>query len=151
MQPGEEIELGGRALEVLYTPGHTPDSISLLDREARLLLTGDFLYPFELYAFLPNSSLGDYQLAADRVLATVPDDARLFGAHREGPPGAPRLAMDDVRDLASTLRALSEGEIEGTDVYPVRYRVNDRLDLLTEPAWLARWDETHPGFGTGAR
>lgn len=151
LKPGEEIELGGRELEVLYTPGHTPDSISLLDRAARLLLTGDFLYPFELYAFLPNSSLGDYQRAADRVLATVPDDARLFGAHREGPPGAPRMAMDDVRDLASTLRALSEGEIEGTDVYPVRYRVNDRLDLLAEPAWLARWDETHPGFGTDAR
>ena len=147
LSPGESIELGGRRLEVLYTPGHTPDSISLLDREASLLFTGDFLYPGPLFAFLSNSSLGDYQRAASTVLARVAPDTRLFGAHRVEPPGAPRLAMEDVRDLGATLQALSRGELSGTGTYPVSYRVNERIDLLAEPAWLARWEETHPGFG----
>ncbi|MEM9177694.1 MAG: MBL fold metallo-hydrolase [Myxococcota bacterium] len=151
LAPGESIELGGRRLEVLYTPGHTPDSISLLDPDARLLFTGDFLYPGPLFAFLSNSSLGDYRRAAATVLARVDPDARLYGAHRAAPPGAPRLAMDDVRDLAVTLRALAAGELDGEGVYPVRYGVNERLELLAEPRWLARWSEFHPDFGPRPR
>ena len=38
---GEVIDIGGRAFEVVHIPGHTPGSIALLDRENRMLLTGD--------------------------------------------------------------------------------------------------------------
>ena len=31
---GDRIDLGGRSLEIIATPGHTPDAISLLDRRA---------------------------------------------------------------------------------------------------------------------
>ena len=55
--------------------------------------------------------------------------------------------MEDARNLAETLRALYAGELEGEGIYPVSYPVNERLDLLAEPAWLARWEETHPDFG----
>ena len=151
LAPGESIDLGGRSLEVLYTPGHTPDSISLLDREADLLFAGDFLYPGPLFAFLSNSSLGDYRRGAETVLARAAGGAHLYGAHRSAPPGAPRLAMDDVRDLSTTLEALAAGELEGTGMYPVSYAVNDRIDLLVEPAWLVRWEEFHPGFGERPR
>ena len=151
LQPGEAIDLGGRSLEVIYTPGHTPESISLLERARGLLFTGDFLYPGELYAFVPNSSLGDYRRAAATVLASVPDDVFLFPGHRSDAARTKRLAMDDVRDLVETLRALSAGELEGAGTYPVSYPVNDRLDLLAEPTWLARWRETHPDFGERPR
>ena len=39
--PGEVIDLGGRTLEVLALPGHTPGGILLLLREDRILFTGD--------------------------------------------------------------------------------------------------------------
>ena len=39
------IDLGERNLEVIATPGHTPDAISLLDRANGLLFTGDTYYP----------------------------------------------------------------------------------------------------------
>jgi glyoxylase-like metal-dependent hydrolase (beta-lactamase superfamily II) len=42
---GDRIDLGGRWLEVIATPGHTPDAISLLDRANGLLFTGDTYYP----------------------------------------------------------------------------------------------------------
>ncbi len=57
LQPGSRLDLGGRELRVLYTPGHTDDSISLLDVRASLLFAGDFIYPGDLYGFMPNSNL----------------------------------------------------------------------------------------------
>jgi glyoxylase-like metal-dependent hydrolase (beta-lactamase superfamily II) len=38
---GEKIDLGGRVLEVVPTPGHTPDAVALWDVQNRLLFTGD--------------------------------------------------------------------------------------------------------------
>ena len=38
---GQVFDLGGRKLEVIYTPGHTAGEICLLDKENRLLFSGD--------------------------------------------------------------------------------------------------------------
>jgi glyoxylase-like metal-dependent hydrolase (beta-lactamase superfamily II) len=43
VRDGTVIDLGDRKLEVIAVPGHTPDSIALLDRGHRLLFTGDTL------------------------------------------------------------------------------------------------------------
>ena len=42
---GDVLEIGGRRLEVIETPGHTGGHICLADREARLLFTGDHVLP----------------------------------------------------------------------------------------------------------
>lgn len=44
-EPGDLIDVPGRAIEVLWTPGHTAGSASLVDREAGLLYTGDTVLP----------------------------------------------------------------------------------------------------------
>ena len=54
-------------LEILFTPGHAPDSICLLDRENRLLFTGDTFYLAPLYTHLPGSSFDDYARTAGRL------------------------------------------------------------------------------------
>lgn len=41
---GETIDLGSRMLEVIYTPGHSPGSMCLLDRTHRILFTGDHFF-----------------------------------------------------------------------------------------------------------
>lgn len=64
---GDIIELGGRQLEVLETPGHAPDSICLLDRENRILFTGDTFYLAPLYAHLDGSDFDDYARSAARL------------------------------------------------------------------------------------
>ena len=144
LAPGSLVSLGERDLRVLYTPGHTEDSISLLDVESGDLFTGDFIYPGPLFAFLANSGMGDYQQAADTVLTSVPSSARLFGAHRIAPPGAPQLGIEDVRDLQAALHSIEEGELEGVGFYPVVYPVNDRMELYAEPGWLQEWTPRHP-------
>ncbi len=72
---GEVLDLGGRKLEVLLTPGHAPDALCLLDRANRLLWTGDTFYPAPLYTHLPDSDFERYAASAARLagLANVID------------------------------------------------------------------------------
>jgi hydroxyacylglutathione hydrolase len=142
--PGSTLSLGDRTLRVLYTPGHTEDSISLLDVDSGFVFAADFIYPGALAAFLPNSSMGDYLQGSTTVIDAVPPGARIFAAHRDAPPGAPELGLGDVRDLHSALQAIRAGELQGTGVYPVVYPVNDRIEVWAEPAWLQEWQPSHP-------
>lgn len=41
LNAGDQIDLGGRILDVIHIPGHTPGSILLLDRNSKILLSGD--------------------------------------------------------------------------------------------------------------
>ena len=43
------MDLGGRALEVLPTPGHHPSAVAIYDEATGILLTGDTVYPGRLY------------------------------------------------------------------------------------------------------
>jgi glyoxylase-like metal-dependent hydrolase (beta-lactamase superfamily II) len=60
VEDGQIIDLGGRKLEVIHTPGHQPSCIMLLDRENRLLFTGDMFYPGPMYCQFDDSSFPDY-------------------------------------------------------------------------------------------
>jgi glyoxylase-like metal-dependent hydrolase (beta-lactamase superfamily II) len=70
---GDVIDLGGRKLEILSTPGHAPDAICLVDRDNRILLTGDSFYLAPLYTHLEGSDFLDYATTAER-LAGLADD-----------------------------------------------------------------------------
>ncbi len=137
--PGTEIDLGGRTLTLIYTPGHTTDSVSLLDEAGKILFSGDYLYPGDLYGFLPNSSMADYHATALTLLGNLHPDTVILGAHRLTPPGAPRLGYQDVEDLAAGLLRMREGELQGEGNYPAAFPINERLTMLAEPRWLQRW------------
>ena len=112
--PGAIIDLGGRTLRVLSTPGHTPSSVALFDASNRRLFIGDFIYPTTLYAFLPGASLSAYQATARRLLEMLPMDTVLWTAHccrkKEG-VSAPWLSMRDLRDLDAALTAVRAGKM----------------------------------------
>jgi glyoxylase-like metal-dependent hydrolase (beta-lactamase superfamily II) len=46
-----EIDLGGRVLECLATPGHHQAAITFYDRFTGIVFTGDTIYPGRLYVF----------------------------------------------------------------------------------------------------
>jgi len=141
--PGATLDLGNRALVVLYTPGHTEDSISLLDLNSGFVFVADFIYPGPLVAVLPNSNMGDYLQGSITVLGAAHSDARIFSAHRLEAPGAPEVGIGDVQDLHSALGAIRDGELGGEGIYPVVYPVNDRIELWAEPSWLQNWKPSH--------
>ena len=132
--PGHVIELGGRSLRVLHTPGHTPESISLLDEDAGLLFTGDFLYRGPLFAFLPGSSLDDYRAGVAGALEAVPTGIRSFGGH--GDTAVTRiqvLGRRDLLDLDSILEEIEDGLADGRGLFPRIYDVNSRIEIWTDP------------------
>jgi glyoxylase-like metal-dependent hydrolase (beta-lactamase superfamily II) len=111
-QPASVVDLGGRRLAVIHTPGHTPTSVSLYDAERRQLFCGDFIYPGQLYAFLPGASRRAYRDTAERLLARIDARTTLLTAHMADDPAAiaaPRLGIDDLRALAAALRAIDAG------------------------------------------
>ncbi len=48
------IDLGGRVIDVLGTPGHQPVSLTLYDHNTHLLITADIVYPGHLFVFSPG-------------------------------------------------------------------------------------------------
>ena len=144
LPPNETIDLGNRLLLVLYTPGHTEDSISLFDQNSGYLFSGDFLYPGSLYGFLPNSNMGDYLQGAQTITSVSNKNLRIFGAHRDESFGVPELKLKTVTQLEETLAAIQSGKLESVGVYPVAYKVDNRVELLSEPRWLQDWDPIYP-------
>ena len=137
--PDTRIELGDRMLTLVYTPGHTTDSISLYDPRNRILFSGDYLHPGTVFGFLPNSRMGDFFETAERLLTTLGDDISLLAAHRVTPPGPPRLDYEDLRDFRTALVGIRDGKVEGSGGYPSSFAVNERVSLIAEPRWLQRW------------
>jgi len=132
--PGGQIDLGGRRVSVLWTPGHTATSLSVYDPRDGLLFTGDFLVPGSIWAFISDSSLSAYESAADRLLATLPPKTLMYAGHccrNDAPPEAPWLAMDDLRDARRALGDIQSGRSRGSGLLLRRYPVNRRMTLVT--------------------
>jgi len=51
IREGDVLDLGGRELEVIHLPGHTPGSIALLDRSRRVLISGDPIQDGRIFMF----------------------------------------------------------------------------------------------------
>ena len=141
LAPGAFIDLGGRSLLFLSTPGHTPSSVALYDAENRRLFIGDFIYPTTLYAFLPGASLSAYQSTARMLLGMLPADTVLWTAHccrkNEG-VSAPWLSMSDLRDLDAALTKVKAGTAKARGFYPRVYPVNGEMTLAAGFPWNNR-------------
>jgi glyoxylase-like metal-dependent hydrolase (beta-lactamase superfamily II) len=112
---GDKIDLGGRLLEILSTPGHTPDAICLLDRANGLLFTGDTYYPGPIWLFRPETDLDAYVASVKRLAALEPQLKLVLGQHNVpvAPPSVlPRLvvAIQAVRAGQGTVKPDSPGK-----------------------------------------
>jgi len=135
-----DINLGGRSLELISVPGHTPDSVVLLDRQSNALFAGDFIYPSDIYAFLPGANLADYAASAKRVVAILNDASTVYGGHgcdRLPTVDVPVLHRADVAALEKALALAAAGDWrEGTGWYPRDIPVNERMKLLAKFPWM---------------
>jgi glyoxylase-like metal-dependent hydrolase (beta-lactamase superfamily II) len=83
---GDQIDLGGRTLEIITTPGHAPDSICLLDRHNRLLFTGDTFYLAPLYTYSAGADFDAYVTSTAKLLAVNDAVDLLLPGHNEPTP-----------------------------------------------------------------
>jgi len=106
LHDGETIDLGGRSLEVLSTPGHTPDGITLLDRANGLLFTGDTYYPAPIWLYRPETNLDAYVSSVKRLAGLAPRLRLVLGAHNV-PVAQPSI----LPQLVKAIEAVRAGTI----------------------------------------
>jgi glyoxylase-like metal-dependent hydrolase (beta-lactamase superfamily II) len=110
LKEDDTIELGGKNLKVIYTPGHTPDGICLHEAKESLLFTGDIFYPAPIYVYSPGTSLEDLVSSYRKMLAFSFKWA--MPAHNE--TMIERTVVEKVLNAAeSILRGDETGYIEG--------------------------------------
>jgi glyoxylase-like metal-dependent hydrolase (beta-lactamase superfamily II) len=107
VRDGETIDLGDRRLVILATPGHTPDSLSLLDRDNGLLWTGDTYYSDEIYLWGPETDVAAYTASIDRLARLEPDLQKLLPAH-----GSPLAEPVRLLELQRALREIESGSAQ---------------------------------------
>ena len=127
---GDKIDLGGRTVEVISTPGHTPDSICLLDRANGLLFTGDTFYPGTIWLYAPETDLDAYARSVKRLAALARHLRMLLCAHNE--PVANPSVLPKLVDAFNEVRA---GKIPSTPAGAgkVIYRVDGISFLMAPP------------------
>lgn len=109
MHDGDVIDLGGRKIKVMATPGHAPDSICLFDEANGLLFTGDTFYPGPIYVFGTGADPAAYQKSVNRLAALAPRVRIVLGGHNE-----PITSGTILPELAREFNEIRVGEIVGT-------------------------------------
>lgn len=66
---GETIDIGGRCIEVLYTPGHSPGHMCFWEPEWGYLFTGDLVYKDTLFAYYPSTDPEAYLRSLEKAAA----------------------------------------------------------------------------------
>ena len=107
LPPGEVVSDGGCEIEVIATPGHTYDSVSLYLRADAAVLTGDTVLGRGTTVIAHDGSLGDYLGSLHRLRALA-DGASL----RTLLPGHGPLLADPVATLDFYLAHRAERLVE---------------------------------------
>ncbi len=127
---GDHFDLGGRTLEVIATPGHTPDAISLIDRANGLLFTGDTYYPAPIWLFRQETDLDAYAASIRRLAALAPQIKVVLGAHN-----IPVASPATLPRLVAAFDAVRAGKVTPTPDSPGKalYKVGDFSFLMRAP------------------
>jgi glyoxylase-like metal-dependent hydrolase (beta-lactamase superfamily II) len=117
----QRIGLGGRELTVLHTPGHSPDSICLLDELGGLLFAGDTLITGDFWAHTADTEIEVFAA----TLRTLADElagqlTAIYPAHTL----RYRVRPGFLTAAADAFEAIADGSSTGTP----------GTDLLLRPA-----------------
>ncbi|WP_130385816.1 MBL fold metallo-hydrolase [Kribbella sp. VKM Ac-2569] len=133
-----QFDLGGRVLDALAIPGHHASHLAVYDRDTRLLLSGDSLYPGRLYvfdwpafrasvarlaAFVADGNPVEWVLGAHIELTNTPGQDYEMGDARHPDEHELQLHPDVLTELAEVVAEAGEAPVrierDHFIVYPV--------------------------------
>jgi glyoxylase-like metal-dependent hydrolase (beta-lactamase superfamily II) len=109
LHDGDRIDLGGRVLQIVATPGHTPDANSLLDEKNGLLFTGDTYYPGPIFLYRPETDLDAYEASIKKMIALAPKLKLLLPAHN-----VPAAELGDLNHVLKAFREVRAGKAKSS-------------------------------------
>ena len=160
LPPGTVVTDGGCEIEVLGTPGHTADSVSLYLRADRAVLTGDTVLGRGTTVIAGDGSLRDYLASLDR-LRTLADSAPLatllpgHGPLLADPHGTLDYYLTHRAERLAEIRAaLAAGDRSAAEIVARVYADVDRAlwpvaeySVRAQLAYLGELGELPDGFG----
>ena len=103
LKDGDVIDLGGRRLEVIHTPGHSSNHVCLLDRESRYLWTGDHFYTGGVTTYLPGGDYDAFIESIRKLVELTPSYDKLLPAHHQ--PLVEKQAIIELLRAAEEIKA----------------------------------------------
>lgn len=121
IEPGHIFDLGGRTLRVIATPGHTNDSLMLVDEQAKVLFTGDTIYPAPLYVhFTGQSDIEIYRDTAHRLAEQFSDYTMVCSHNNPVWEGAVlndiAKAFDEVYEIKKNVKEVRQYDYENFSI-----------------------------------
>ncbi|MBS1527495.1 MAG: MBL fold metallo-hydrolase [Bacteroidetes bacterium] len=106
---GFEIDLGGRTIKVIATPGHTPDAICLYDKQAGYLWCGDSFYEGPILLTGHGTDLRAYQQSINRMAQLAAKSTRVLPAHNL-PIAKPILLIQAAKEFNQIVSGMKKGK-----------------------------------------
>ena len=97
LKDGDIIELGGRRIKILHTPGHSPGHICFFEEETGDLFSGDLIYKGTLFANYESTDPEKYFESVQKI-AKLPVE-RIFPAHHSLDI-SPRMISDVLEGMS---------------------------------------------------
>ena len=92
-----DIDLGNRIIQLINIPGHTTESIAIIDKTNKIAFLGDYLYNGVLYVF-EKDGINKYKQSIDYLISILDSNYKLYGAH-----GSPKVPYSNLKKLQDFL------------------------------------------------
>lgn len=107
---GDTIDLGFWKFEVVLAPGHTPGSIMLLERDKRMLISGDTIQDGNIYMFGAGRNMPAFQCSLRKMMAMSDAFDSIWPSHGSYP-----LAPDIIPGILQGSQDLLAGKLAGQE------------------------------------
>lgn len=85
LNPGDVIKIGDNELKVLFTPGHSPGSVSFYNEKDGYVISGDVLFSGSIgRTDLPGGDYDELERSIKTELYTLPDETKVYSGHGGG-------------------------------------------------------------------
>ena len=107
---GDMIDLGGRELEIITLPGHTPGSIAVLDKRDRVLISGDPIQDGNIFMFGVQREMHAYLLSLEKIEKQKDRFDTIYPSHGSFP-----VQPSIIAALHEGAERVLAGQVEGSD------------------------------------
>lgn len=107
---GDIIDLGLWKFEVILTPGHTPGSIMLLEREKRMLISGDLIQDGDIFMFGEGRNIQAFQDSLKKISAMAKAFDSIWPSHGSYP-----LTADIIPGILQGVQDMLAGKLAGQE------------------------------------
>ena len=108
---GEVIDLGYWKFEIVLTPGHTPGSIMLLEKNKKMLISGDSIQTGEIFMFNQGRNVPAYIASLERLNKMNDAFDTIWPSHSDCP-----IKADIIPGLLKGIHELLDGKLVEEDV-----------------------------------